>query len=1136
MSTPSQRIEHLSAQLAGGADRGAVASLLTKSPNDVVITLAIRTPLTKANKGYLKDTKLEGLLVPLLQNALQKSGIEPKLVEEIVLGNVLHKDASYIMRASGLAAGFPATTAVSTVSRWCSSGLLAVEAVANKVAAGSIDIGIALGAESMSSNPDNGSPEFPPEFLAQPEIHDLTELMPWTSENVARDFGVTRESQDEYAAASFQKAEAAQKAGFTADEIVPITTTWKDPKTGEVRQVVADRDDGVRPGTTKEGLSKIRSAFPQWPPATTTGGNASQITDGAAAVLIMRRDVAERLRQPIIGKFVLSTVAGLAPRIMGIGPTYAIPKLLSKVGISKDDVDIFEINEAFASMLVYCTETLKIDPARLNPRGGAIAFGHPLGCTGARQVVTALAELKRTGGKIAVTSMCVGTATTPACIFIMSAPPPVEADSPPQSKKTRARASKACLVCRRRKVRCNVAITGTPCSNCALDQETCTVPERSHRRWSRQPLHTSAAAHSNRSDARKPRNDHHDHDHDHDDQPTAAELPNIAEPDDDDAAQQTEPMQTELVPTRPPSPIPNATFTDHASPAEASWDRDGPSSWHLFRHNERLFTTTVPISAYPFLTVSNLHRLPPEDVNFLELKNCLRVPSRIYLDEILQQYFRYVHPFFPLVNEALFWDVYHGADLVADNPLPRFPLLVLQAMLFTACSFVSPSTLEQLGYSSVRAARRIMYERAKMLFNFEAEGSRLHMAQAALLLSYWTPPFEEAAYKPNTGWLRVAIENAKSVKAHQWNSYAAPNRAPIEDYEKIALKRLWGCCIIRGGTLAISSRRCCQALGLDSDPNARFSLTYEDLEDEVHESRVYDPKTKKQLIMAFLGLAEICLHVVATSMLLFPFDRGQSGTPQLNAQVEESFRILASTRTQEIQELHDEVQEATAAIGKCFKTLTDLRLARFLPVSVVPCIALPLALNTTNSRTIPSAPKAHIFSEAMNALNTLYEGVDGLAKTVRVIVNQEHLAQPLEQLTLSSNAGYYMRVALSIDLSLSTGKLPDEADLPPRLQETFTPSPETDVPEPVLMPPPPLEPWIFGSQKPNPGHMHPDMHVSGVNMATDDWMVQDGGPAPVISKDADGDQWDLEGLSPRTAEYRILESIIWSSPEDENFQ
>ncbi|KAM5343926.1 hypothetical protein ACJ41O_012463 [Fusarium nematophilum] len=418
MASPSRRLDMLSGQLSENSNRSYSASLFTKSPDDVVITLATRTPLTKAGKGYLKDTKLEGLLVPLLQRIHDASGIEPGLVEEIVVGNVLHKDAPFVTRASALAAGYPPTTSISTVSRWCSSGLLAVEAVALKVAAGSIDIGIAVGAESMSTNPDNGAPVFPPEFMSNSTIKDITELMPWTAENVARDFGITRERQDEFAASSFQKAEAAQKAGFTASEITPLTTTWTDPKTGVARQVVVERDDGVRPGTTKDGLSKIRAAFPQWPPATTTGGNASQITDGAAAVLIMRRSVALRLQQPILGKFVKSTVAGLEPRIMGIGPTVAIPKLLAKVGISKDDVDIFEINEAFASMMVYCVEQLGLDPGRVNPRGGAIAFGHPLGCTGTRQIVTALAELKRTGGKVAVTSMCVGTGMGMASLIV----------------------------------------------------------------------------------------------------------------------------------------------------------------------------------------------------------------------------------------------------------------------------------------------------------------------------------------------------------------------------------------------------------------------------------------------------------------------------------------------------------------------------------------------------------------------------------------------------------------------------------------------------------------------------------------------------------------------------------------------
>ncbi|KAH7010383.1 Thiolase, N-terminal domain-containing protein [Ilyonectria destructans] len=419
MSASLQRVRQLSDQIAGPKKPSARDALLgARSPTDVVICLALRTPLAKAYKGALKDTPLDGLLVPLLNAVREKSTLDPQLVEEIVVGNVLHKDATFVTRASCVAAGYPASTAISTVSRWCSSGLLAVESVANKIATGGIDIGIAVGAESMSTNPDNGAPEFPASFMANPVIKDITQSMGWTSENVAGDFNISRELQDEFAAESFQKAEASQKQGWPDDEILPMTTVWKNPKTGELETVQVTRDEGVRYGTTKESLSKIRSAFPQWPPATTTGGNASQLTDGAAAVLLMRRDVAEKLGQPILARFVLSTVAGVDPRVMGIGPTVAIPKLLKKVGLSKDDIDVFEINEAFASMLVYCTQKLGLDKSRVNPRGGAIAFGHPLGCTGARQIVTALSELKRTKQKIAVTSMCIGTGMGMASLIV----------------------------------------------------------------------------------------------------------------------------------------------------------------------------------------------------------------------------------------------------------------------------------------------------------------------------------------------------------------------------------------------------------------------------------------------------------------------------------------------------------------------------------------------------------------------------------------------------------------------------------------------------------------------------------------------------------------------------------------------
>ena len=238
-----------------------------------------------------------------------------------------------------------------------------------------------------------------------------------TSENVGKDFNVTREQQDRYAAESYRRAEVAQKAGWFDDEIVPITTEVKDPKTGEVHTVTLTKDEGPRWGTTFESLSKIRPAFPAYGDKS-TGGNSSQVTDGAAAVLLMKRSRAIELGQPILAKFVGATVAGLAPRIMGIGPSIAIPKLLTKFNITVDDCDVIEVNEAFASMAVYCKDVLKLPHEKMNPRGGAIALGHPLGATGARQIVTGLSECRRQKKKILLTSMCIGTGQGMAGLFV----------------------------------------------------------------------------------------------------------------------------------------------------------------------------------------------------------------------------------------------------------------------------------------------------------------------------------------------------------------------------------------------------------------------------------------------------------------------------------------------------------------------------------------------------------------------------------------------------------------------------------------------------------------------------------------------------------------------------------------------
>ncbi|ORY70499.1 3-ketoacyl-CoA thiolase [Pseudomassariella vexata] len=395
----------------------ALSQITSKNADDIVITLAVRTPLCKAKKGGFKDTELEYMIFALLQQVKERMGFDPALVEDFCLGNVSDGKAAYKVRAAALAAGFPNTAGASSVNRFCSSGLKATADIAHSITCGSIEVGIALGAESMSIGGDALDKPFDEDMTSHSqEARDAMMAMGWTSENVGKDFGLTREQVDTYAAESFRRAEEAQKKGLFDDEIVPITTKVKGAD-GEVKKVTLTRDEGIRPGTTAEGLMKIRTAFPEWGPIT-TGGNASQVTDGAAAVVLMKRSTAIKLGVPVVAKYVGSTVAGLAPRIMGIGPTVAIPKLLSQFSLNINDCDVIEINEAFGTMAVYCRDKLGLDWKKMNPRGGAIALGHPLGATGARQIVTGLSECRRTSKKILLTSMCIGTGMGMAGLFV----------------------------------------------------------------------------------------------------------------------------------------------------------------------------------------------------------------------------------------------------------------------------------------------------------------------------------------------------------------------------------------------------------------------------------------------------------------------------------------------------------------------------------------------------------------------------------------------------------------------------------------------------------------------------------------------------------------------------------------------
>ncbi|KAG9311515.1 thiolase [Chiua virens] len=359
-----------------------VSALQEKHPDDVVVTMAIRSPLTKAKKGALRDTPFDELMFQMFQHVIAHSQVDPASVGDICVGNVLAPGPGYHARSAALAAGFPDNVPVQVVNRFCSSGLMALTVIANQIRSGQIEIGLAVGIESMSQNPDVSAPPQSEIVGAVPAAKDCTQPMGWTSENVAQDYNISREVMDTFAALSFQRAEMAQKSGRFAQEIVPFTVfvDEKDLVTGTTsrRRVTATEDDGIRLGTTKESLLKIRSAFPQWGHGRTTGGNASQLTDGAAAALLMTRRKAEELGLPILGKHVTTAIVGTPPRVMGVGPAYAIPMALESTGLSIADVDLFEINEAFASQYVYCIQKLGLDSEKVNVNGGAIAFGHPL--------------------------------------------------------------------------------------------------------------------------------------------------------------------------------------------------------------------------------------------------------------------------------------------------------------------------------------------------------------------------------------------------------------------------------------------------------------------------------------------------------------------------------------------------------------------------------------------------------------------------------------------------------------------------------------------------------------------------------------------------------------------------------------
>lgn len=392
--------------------------------DDVVIVGANRTALTKGGKGSLKDANSDELLFKLLVEFFKNIKIDTSIIEDVAVGNVLNPGAGVNEhRAACIAAGVPSSTAFIALNRQCSSGLMAVNDIANKIKTSQIQCGLACGVESMSKNyGPQAAPKISKVVLdASNDSKNCMLPMGTTSENVNERFHIGRVEQDEFAANSYKKAEQAVSSGLFKDEILPIKVELEDDDNDDdedavknVKTIVVDKDEGPRKGVTAESLKKLRPAFKK--DGASHAGNSSQVSDGAAVILLMTRKLAKQLNLNILGKYIATTNVGVPPDIMGIGPAVAIPQLLNKCNLAMSDISVFEINEAFAGQALYSIKSNNIDIKKVNPRGGAIALGHPLGCTGARQLCTLLRELN--SGEFGVVSMCIGGGQGAASLFV----------------------------------------------------------------------------------------------------------------------------------------------------------------------------------------------------------------------------------------------------------------------------------------------------------------------------------------------------------------------------------------------------------------------------------------------------------------------------------------------------------------------------------------------------------------------------------------------------------------------------------------------------------------------------------------------------------------------------------------------
>ncbi len=394
-----------------------------KQLQDVYVVAATRTPIGRSHKGYFKHTRPDTLLVKALQAVLaQAPTLDPAAIEDIVCGCAIPEaqQGLNVARIAGVLAGLPVSVGGVTVNRFCASGLNAVAMAADRIRVGEADVMIAAGVEGMSMVPMMGNnPSLAPEMFLNNDDYGIAYGMGLTAEKVAQQWKVSREAQDAFAVESHRRALAAIAAGEFADEITPVEIEERalDLASGQVNisKRTVNIDEGPRPDTSMEGLAKLRPVFAAR--GSVTAGNSSQTSDGAGALILASEAAVKRFGLQPLARFVSFAAKGVPPHIMGIGPIEAIPAALRYAGLQQDDIDWFELNEAFAAQSLAVINTLGLDPAKVNPMGGAIALGHPLGATGAIRSATVVHALKRHNKKYGMVTMCIGMGQGAAGIF-----------------------------------------------------------------------------------------------------------------------------------------------------------------------------------------------------------------------------------------------------------------------------------------------------------------------------------------------------------------------------------------------------------------------------------------------------------------------------------------------------------------------------------------------------------------------------------------------------------------------------------------------------------------------------------------------------------------------------------------------